>query len=142
MTMLDKTDEEIAKAIIKRLEDMGLRSLRNQAAQVPVSRGTLNRWRKGDYLMHDDTREVCLAWLGTQRKILTTSYADGLTDAMHRYEEAVQSMMERARDQVENLITKANATPSVSVGDFVGDVEAVLVRPSRARGKKGGDGEP
>lgn len=40
-----------------------------------------------------------------------------------------------------DLQKEVGAIPT-SVGDFVGDVEAESVRPSMARGKKGGDGRP
>lgn len=102
--MLYGTDEEVAKAVLKRLEDKGLRSLRKQEAEAPVSRGTLNRWRGGDYDMWDDTREVCLVWLGAPAGTLTTSYADGLEHAMRRYEDSIGDAMKKTRKEIEGLV--------------------------------------
>ena len=61
MTILDKTEEEVAKAVLKRLGDM---SLREMADAAPVSRGTLNRWQRGDYSMWPKTRRHAVEWLG------------------------------------------------------------------------------
>ena len=51
---------------------------------------------------------------------------------------AVLRWLNKVADDLEKEV---DAIP-VSVGDFVGDVEAESVRPRMARGKKGGDGRP
>ena len=122
MTMLDATDEEIAKAVLKRLHDRGLRSLRKQEEHAPVSRGTLARWRGGDFEMQDDTREVCLSWLGAPAGILTTNYADGLRDAMRRYEESVSNALSRAKEEIEMLVAASPGLTPLSVGEIEEDV--------------------
>lgn len=64
MPFRDKTDEEIARAILKRLRDMGLGTTRQMAGALPVSRTTVNRWENGDYTMKGPTRAKCIRWLG------------------------------------------------------------------------------
>ena len=141
MTKLDATDEEVAKAVVKRLKDMDLRSLRRQEDRAPISRGTLARWRKGDYEMQQDTRNACLIWLGVPLGILTTSYADGLREAMRRYEEYVNNALEEAKKEIQTLVDTATATPSPSVGAHELVVDEEMVSPYEGVGEIGGDDE-
>lgn len=64
MTFRDMTDEEVARAVLKRLSGMGLTTLRPMEDAGPVSRTTLSAWADGRYTMQGPTRARCLEWLG------------------------------------------------------------------------------
>lgn len=99
----DFSDEEIARAVLDRLEDMGLTSLRPMAEEAPVSRGTLSRWKKGDYEMWPETREKCRAWLGATPARKGAGYSEGVRDAIRVLRREVTSALDRATRTLEEL---------------------------------------
>ena len=107
MTKLDMTDEEVAKAVLKRLADRGLKSLRPMEEQAPVSRGTLARWQDGKYAMQPKVRAKAEAWLGLTDRPLSASYAEGVEDATRRFREEIWATIERVAREMGEVATSA-----------------------------------
>lgn len=126
MPIRDMTDQEVAEAVLKRLRDSGLRSLRAMEGRAPVSRTTLAAWLAGRYTMKDPTRAACLRWLGE----VVSQPGEPLTEA---------DKMFIAADWMERLAGDLRRRAMGSAG--VSPVEEVRERMD-AEGTKDCDGEP
>lgn len=63
MSLLDRTDEDLARAVLRRLPRPEVYGLRDQEEEAPVSRGTLARWWNHEYAMKKKTRRKVIDWL-------------------------------------------------------------------------------
>lgn len=129
MTIADEPDEEIARAVLKRLQDRGLRSLRQMEEYAPVSRTTLGNWRAGRYEMKGTTRTAALEWLGrivpapeglTAREewLIVANWLESFADHLRRLATAQAESL--PQDAVDELVRGA-----LDVDDHQGSEDSV-----------------
>lgn len=93
--MAEWTDESVALAVLTELRARGLVTLREMEEVAPVSRGTLNRWLKGDYSMMATTQRDLLRWLDALPVRESPGYADGALMAVEQIQTALDELRRR-----------------------------------------------
>ena len=63
LTLLDRTDEELVRAALRRLPPPEIYGLRERGGLVNVSRGTVAKWDRGHYSMSKTTRRKVVVFL-------------------------------------------------------------------------------
>lgn len=63
MSLLARSPEELARAVLRRLPPESVFGIRDRAREAPVSRGTVAKWDAGNFSMQKQVRRAVIEWL-------------------------------------------------------------------------------